>query len=141
MGSIYAAEVNVQINGEIINFEDTNARIINNRTMVPFRRIFNELGVTNENIDWNGDTKTIIARKDDIEIKLQIGNDIAEKKIGNQFTKITLDSVPVTDNGRTLVPLRFIAESLGKTVGWDSVNKTAIIIDYDYLLFIFLMLK
>ena len=131
---VCAAEVNVQINGEIVNFEDTNAQIINDRTMVPFRKIFNELGVTNDNIEWNGETKTIIAQKDDIEIKLQIGNNIAEKKVGIQSSKITLDSAPVIDNGRTLVPLRFIAESLGKIVGWDATNKTAIIIDYDYFM-------
>ena len=134
ISNVYAAEVNVQINGEIINFEDTNAQIINDRTMVPFRRIFNELGVTNENIEWNGENKTIIAKKNDIEIKLQIGNNIAEKKVGTNLSKITLDSSPVIDNGRTLVPLRFIAESLGKTVGWDAANKTAIIIDYDYFM-------
>ena len=35
-------------------------------------------------------------------------------------------------NDRTLVPLRFIAESLGKQVGWDASSYTAVIIDYDY---------
>ena len=35
-------------------------------------------------------------------------------------------------DSRTLVPLRFIAESLGKQVGWDKSSYTAIIIDYDY---------
>ena len=130
----YAADVNVQINGDIISFEDTNAQIINDRTMVPFRKIFNKLGVTDENINWDGETKTIIAKNKSIEIKLQIGNNIAEKKIDGISNKITLDSAPVIRNDRTLVPLRFIAESLGKTVGWDAANKTAIIIDYDYFM-------
>jgi len=134
VSTVYAAEVEVQINGAIINFNDTNAQIINNRTMVPFRKIFNELGISDENIIWDGDTKTIIAKKDETEIKLQIGNNVAEKKEGEKVNKISLDSAPVIRNDRTLVPLRFIAESLGKTVGWDATNKTAVIIDYDYFL-------
>lgn len=134
ISTAYGAEVNVQINGETVNFNDTTAQIINSRTMVPFRKIFNELGVTDENIEWNGETKTIKAKKDNIEIALQIGNNMAEKKVGSSSNKITLDSAPVISNDRTLVPLRFIAESLGKTVGWDANNKTAVIIDYDYFL-------
>lgn len=133
IGCVYATDVSVKINGRAITFEDTNAQIINNRTMVPFRKIFNELGVSNDDIDWNGDTKTIIAQKDQVEIKLQIGNAIAEKKLDNNTTKITLDSEPVIINGRTLVPLRFIAESLGKIVSWDSNSKTAIINDEGYV--------
>ena len=43
-----------------------------------------------------------------------------------------LDSMPTIVNDRTMVPLRFIAESLDKQVGWDNVNRTAIIIDYGY---------
>jgi len=35
----------------------------------------------------------------------------------------TLDSPPVIKNGRTLLPIRAIIESLGGTVGWDSSEK------------------
>ncbi|MBQ9314083.1 MAG: copper amine oxidase N-terminal domain-containing protein [Clostridia bacterium] len=134
MSSVYAAEVEVQVNGTIIDFDDTTAQIINNRTMVPFRKIFNELGVANEDITWNGESKTIIAKKKNIEIELQIGNNVASKKENGNSSDIILDSAPVIKNDRTLVPLRFIAESLGKTVGWDAANKTAVIIDFDYFL-------
>lgn len=137
VSSTYAANVNVQINGKNIDFTDNNgarveAQIINDRTMVPFRKIFNELGVNDENIKWYGETRTIVAQSEDTVIKLQIENKIAEKIVGDVTTKITLDQAPIISNSRTLVPLRFIAESLGKTVAWDSFNKTAIIIDYDY---------
>lgn len=39
---------------------------------------------------------------------------------------ITLDVAPYIDatSGRTLVPLRFISESLGYTVTWDGEDKT-----------------
>ena len=136
--SAYAADVNVQINGKIIDFTDSqgnkvNAQIINERTMVPFRKIFNELGVVDENITYTSSEEPITAKKDNVEIIIQIGSTTA-KKIENGVEKtITLDSAPVIIEGRTLVPLRFIAESLGNTVGWDSANATAVIIDYNYL--------
>lgn len=133
---VYAANVNVQLNGTNIDFTDANgekveAQIINSRTMVPMRKIFELL---NANVEWEASTRTVSATKGDISIKLQIDNEIAEITRNGKTEKTTLDSKPVIVNNRTLVPLRFISESLGKQVGWDSANSTAIIIDYDYFL-------
>ena len=139
MTSVYASDISVQINGEIIDFTDSNgakvdAQIINNRTMVPFRKIFNSLGVSDDNITWIGETRTVIAKKDNIEIELQIDNNIAKKTINGVTTNITLDSAPAIFESRTLVPARFIAESMNKLVGWDAANRTAVIIDFNYFL-------
>jgi len=123
----------VQINSEIIDFKDSNgqiveSQIINNRTMVPLRKIFEELGC---NLDWDNETKTITATKDEKTIILQIDSDKAELIENENKKEINLDSAPIIFENRTLVPLRFIAESLDKQVGWDKNNSTAIIIDYD----------
>ncbi|MBR6253558.1 MAG: copper amine oxidase N-terminal domain-containing protein, partial [Clostridia bacterium] len=137
MATSFAASVNVQINGEMIDFTDANgnkveAQTINSRTMVPLRKIFE---VLNCDIDWDGTTKTVTAKQKDKTIILQIDNKIAtiKDKTLNKEEEITLDSEPIIFENRTLVPLRFIGESLGKTVAWDAGNKTAIIIDYDEL--------
>ncbi len=131
---VFAANVSVQLNGEIINFTDENgasvdAQIVNSRTMVPMRKIFELLGAE---ITWYGDTSTVVAQKNDIEIKLQINNENAEVKKNGETKNIKLDSKPIIVENRTLVPLRFISESLGKDVYFDSKTTTAIIIDYDY---------
>ena len=131
---VFATNVSVQINGEIINFTDENgarvdAQIINNRTMVPMRKIFEMLGAT---VEWNGDTRTVTATEDDTQIVLQINNDIATISKGDVTNKVVLDSKPIIVENRTLVPFRFVSESLDKQVGWDSDNRTAIIIDYDF---------
>lgn len=131
---VLAADVDVQLNGEIIDFTDeagnkVNAQIINDRTMVPLRKIFEELGCE---IVWNGDTRTVVATKANKQVILQIDNKIASKYENGIEEKIKLDVAPMIVNDRTMVPLRFIAESLGKQVGWDSGAYTAIIIDYDY---------
>lgn len=126
--------VDVQINGEIVDFTDSEgnkveAQIINDRTMVPLRKIFEILGCE---INWDNDTRTVTATKLNKKIILQIDNKIARKIEDEVEEKISLDSAPVIVDGRTLVPLRFIAESLEKQVGWDKSTYTAIIIDYDY---------
>ena len=67
----YASDVQVQVNGDFLNFADSNGnvvnpQIINSRTMVPFRKIFNSLGVADEDITWVSETRTVIAKKDNI---------------------------------------------------------------------------
>ena len=126
--------IKVMQDGQYIDFTDANGnkvepQIINDRTMVPFRKIFNSLGVSDENITWIAETRTIVAKKDNIEIELQIENNVAEKTVSGETTTITLDAAPVIYESRTLVPVRFIAESMEKLVGWDKYNRTVIIID------------
>ncbi|MCQ2749703.1 MAG: copper amine oxidase N-terminal domain-containing protein [Clostridia bacterium] len=45
-----------------------------------------------------------------------------------------MDVAPIVTNGRTLVPVRYMAELLGKAVIWDGTNRKVIIIDTDYIL-------
>ena len=134
--SVVMAGVSVELNGEKINFTDENGltvnpQIINNRTMVPLRKIFETLGAQ---IEWYGETETVVATKGDTIVKLQINNPIAEVTKSGVIEKITLDSKPIIVENRTLVPLRFISESLEKQVAWDQNSQTAIIIDYEYFI-------
>ena len=121
--------IRVQNDGEYIDFVDVNPQIINDRTMVPFRKIFNSLGVTDENIKWTPETRTVNAKKDNVEIELQIDNNVAKKIVSGETTNITLDSAPVIRDGRTLVPVRFIAESMDRKVSWDAENRVVVIAD------------
>ena len=73
----FAGNVYVQLNGELIDFTDANgnrvdAQIVNSRTMVPLRKIFELLGAT---VDWDNETRTAFAVKGDTSIKLQIDNE------------------------------------------------------------------
>ena len=91
--SVVMAGVSVELNGEKINFTDENGftvnpQIINSRTMVPLRKIFETLGAK---IEWYGDTETVIAKKGDTTVKLQINNPIAEVTKDGITSKITLE--------------------------------------------------
>ncbi len=130
-----AANPKVQLNGTYIDFTDENgnkveAQLVNNRTMVPLRKIFQLLGCE---IEWDQETKTVTAHSTNKTIKLTIGEEKAYIIENNNSKEITLDSAPVIIENRTLVPLRFISESLGRDVGWDQKNQTAVIIDYNGL--------
>lgn len=131
---VLAADVKVQINGEMIDFKDSagntvNAQIVNSRTLVPMRKIFEVLGAS---VEWDGEQRKVTGTKGDTVIELQINNNIAKKTVSGETKTIQLDTAPMIIDNRTMVPLRFIAESLDKQVGWDNDNRTAVIIDYSY---------
>lgn len=138
LSCVYASDtINVQLNGEYIDFTDENGEIvnpemINNRTMVPMRKIFEVVGAE---IEWNGEEKIVVATTEAKVIQLQIDNNEAilkDKNTGEEKT-IELDAAPVILNNRTMVPVRFIAESLDRHVGWDKDNRCVIIIDYSFI--------
>jgi len=112
--------LSVLLNGKKIIF-DQHPILENNRTLVPIRAIFEAMGAK---VDWNEDTQTITVTKADISIIVQVSNSIAYKN-GN---KIVLDVPAKIINDRTLVPDRFIAESLGAKVSWDAKENMVLII-------------
>jgi hypothetical protein len=88
--------------------------------MVPMRAIFEALGA---NVNWEQKAQTVTSQKDGVEIKLTIGQHTAYKN----GEALSLDSVPVIVSNRTLVPIRFVAESFGADVEWDGYNRTVTI--------------
>lgn len=114
--------VSVYINGQKIEF-DVQPQIINGRTMVPLRKIFEELGAT---VGWFEDNQEIWANRGEINIRMNIGYPVMYKNIKDIF----LDVAPQIVNGRTLVPVRAIAESFDADVRWDgNINSVFIIVD------------
>ena len=123
--------ISVLLNGQYIDFTDENGfavnpEIINGRTMVTMRKIFETFDM---DVEWIGETRTAIARSAGKEITLQIDNEKAILNDGEISGEVTLDAAPLIIEGRTLVPVRFIAESLDLVVDWDSEKRTVIILD------------
>ncbi len=116
-------DISITVDGEELE-TDTPAQIIEGRTMVPLRAIFEALGA---NVEWDGSSKSIKAQKGDVSIDMQIDNKIF--KVSNEEKE--LDVPPLIIDGRTMVPARAVAESLDCEVEWDSVNKNVIITKSD----------
>lgn len=112
--------IRVKIDGELLDFKDTDPVIENSRVLVPMREIFESLGTT---VGWDPASQTASGIKGGTEVSLKIG----DKKGSINGQAVELDSPALLRNGRTLVPARFIAESFHAEVGWDEASRTVII--------------
>jgi len=106
----------VRLDQKYLDF-DVPPTIIDGRTLVPLRKIFEELGAE---IIWDGNTKTVTATKGASSIKVKIN----DKNAFVNDKQLKLDVPAKIINGRTLVPVRFISESLGCNVTWDQETHT-----------------
>lgn len=114
-----ADSVSVTINGTALEC-DTPAQIVEGRTMVPLRAIFEALGAE---IDWNANEKTVTAQKDGTVIRMTIGAPSFDKN----GESVALDTPAMVIDSRTMVPARAVSESMGCDVKWDALTKTVII--------------
>lgn len=111
--------IKLQIGSRIVNVDneavvyDAAPVIRNDRTLVPIRIITEALG---GKVDWNGATKEVTLSINDKEIKMTIGKTLEKYGVA-----------PVIIDGRTFVPVRFVADELGAEVAWDEATKTVTI--------------
>lgn len=111
--------IKLQIGSRIVNVDneaviyDAAPVIRNDRTLVPIRIITEALG---GKVDWNGTTKEVTLSINDKEIKMTIGKTLEKYGVA-----------PVIIDGRTFVPVRFVADELGAEVAWDEATKTVTI--------------
>lgn len=110
------------VNGTQKNIDDngTTPIISDNRTLLPVRAIVEAMG---GNVEWNGDNQTVTLTKNNDTIQLTIGSGTA--LLNNEVH--TLDAVPVVINDRTMLPIRFIAESFLYDVDWNENEQKVII--------------
>ncbi|MBO7318976.1 MAG: NPCBM/NEW2 domain-containing protein [Clostridia bacterium] len=114
-----ANDITVMLDNNKISF-DVKPQIIDNRTMVPIRAIFEELGAT---VSWNESTRTATAVIDDYVVKCTVGSKILTVNGVNH----QMDTSPVIISNRTLMPARFAAEAFGAEVKWNASTRTAYI--------------
>ncbi len=103
---------------------DTKPIIVDGRTLLPVRAVIENLG---GNVNWNNDTKEVNITYNENEIVLTINS--TQALLNGKVQ--TLDTAPVIINSRTMLPIRFIAESLGFNIEWNENNKTIIITKND----------
>ncbi len=113
-------EIAVRVDGNKVYFDQLPA-IVNDRTLVPLRAIFEALGAT---VSWDGATRTVTGVKGDIKVNLTIDSD----QLYVNGTPKTIDVPAMIINDRTMVPARAISEALGCFVDWDAAIRTVKII-------------
>lgn len=95
--------------------------IKNDRTYLPLRFVANASGVADANIMWNADEQSVILIKGDRVVKLTIGSTTMLVN-GVPFS---MDVAPeIIEPGRTMLPIRWVAQTLGCSVEWDEATQT-----------------
>jgi hypothetical protein len=117
---LQVGNTNAIVNDKTVKL-DAAPKIVNGRTLVPIRFVAESFGAT---VTWDPIFKLVIITLDKNQIFLQIGTTFASVN----GKKVTLDAAPMISGGYTLVPIRFISESLGADVQWESNTQTITII-------------
>ena len=145
--------ITVIVNGEAVVFADQQPIIVNGRTLIPVRGVFEALGVDSVNwieaeqkvfIQWNKAEGVPGGVSENIQdfysrfITLQINNPEIKYQKSLRVTTTTgdygtipeapqiliSDPPPQIINGRTMIPLRIALEAFGCDVDWNGDTQT-----------------
>ena len=112
-------DVKLVINNQPVS-ADVMPFIENGRTLVPARAVFEALGGT---VKWDQSNYIVTIEYDSTTVILKINDTVATVNGNNK----TLDVPATIKNGRTIIPVRFVAEELGFLVGWNNSTRTVTI--------------
>ena len=120
-----SSEPRIYVDGNKFSFSSHPAIIENGVTLVPAREFSEKLGAK---VTYDGKTKKIVIDKSDTKITLTIDSNYAYVN----KTKVKLDYPVVVRKGHTLLPLRFVSESLGGKVGYDASTNSVHVDSYEF---------
>lgn len=113
------------VNDKILTM-DVAPLLRDGRTFLPIRYVADALDAT---IDWSALEQKITIQLDTIKVELWIGQNKARINEKEVLIDVNNPNIkPFIENGRTFLPLRFVGESLGCSVNWDSKQQVATLI-------------
>ena len=112
--------ISVTINGTAVNFTDQQPTIIDGRTLVPIRGVFEALGFE---VSWNQQARqaTLSRAGDTIIITIDSATFTANG------VSHTLDVPAQLIDGSTMLPVRAVLEAVGYSLDWNGYTQTVII--------------
>lgn len=114
-----AEAVQLMMDGKVIA-PDVLPLVKNGRTLVPVRVIAEGLGAE---VAWEQATRTATIKRDGQAVILRLN----DKKAYINGKAVTMETPPVMQQQRMLLPLRFVGEALGATVGWDESARMVVV--------------
>lgn len=111
-------EIMVFVGHKPIDF-DVQPYIVRGRVMVPIRAIAESLGAQ---VHWTAN-KTVNITKEGTTIQFIMGSSTARVNGEDK----PMDAQPVIKQGRTMIPMRYVAEFFQAQVHWDSQSRTVYI--------------
>ena len=118
---IYVGKTSGTIDGKSTALDQAPV-IVNGRTLVPIRFISEAFGAS---VDWNNSTREATIKLLNNTIVLKV--DSATATVNGYNVYLDAPATIIKQTGRTVVPIRFISDSLGADVAWNSTNKSVTI--------------
>ncbi|MGI6065285.1 MAG: stalk domain-containing protein [Bacillota bacterium] len=113
------SEIRIQVDGEMLS-SDVDPIIEQGRTLVPLRVVMENLGAK---VTYQHESKTVIVQRFTREVTLKINS----RQAWINDETVTLDVPATIVANRTVIPLRFVGQSLGAIVNWEDRTKTVVI--------------
>lgn len=111
----------VRVNGAVVEYPDAEPYVDENgRTMIPVRFVTEELGA---DVKWDGKTRTASISKNGIKVDITIGSPDLKVTQNGKTETVKMDTAAVLKDGRTYVPIRYVAEALGAYVDYCDTYK------------------
>ena len=114
---VHADQIRVTIDGAEVVFTGQPPVIVEGRTLVPVRGVFEQLGFE---VGWNGEAQQATLSSNNHSIVLTIGNEIFTTDNVNH----TLDVPAQIIGGSTMLPIRAVLESVGYELNWFGETQT-----------------
>ncbi len=118
--SVMSQSINVTIDGNPVRFVGTQPMAVQGRVMVPLRGVLEKMGAF---VGWDAATRTVFAQKSSVDVQLPIGS----RNATVNGRSVALDVPAQIIGGSTMVPLRFVGETLGADVAWNNATRTVTI--------------
>ena len=125
-GALAAVPVEVWLDGTPLTFTDAVPEVVEGRTFLPYRAVFTALGAE---VSFEEDTRTAVAVRGEVTVRVPLGGTQVTVTEDGADRLLEMDVASYVKDGRTYVPVRFMAQALGCLVGWDDANRTVILID------------
>lgn len=111
------ARASVTLDGNRIDTENL-AKVVGGRTMIPVRCLAEQMGAE---VSYDSTLKAARIVRAGVEIIMPVGSKTCTVN-GKPFQ---MDAAPYIENGRTMIPARYVSELFGQSIQWVSETRTA----------------
>lgn len=112
-------DLDTYVAGRKVSF-DVRPQVKEGRTLMPIRALVEALGAT---VSWDPATRTVTIVRGAKEVKISIGSRVAT--VGG--AEVSMDVAAEIQDGRTLIPVRFVSEGLGLNVTWLADSRSIVV--------------
>lgn len=107
----------------VVNNNDLDSKDILNKNNQVFFSLTSLKSLGGLTFAWNNTSKQVTVKGNDTNLQLIMNKKVAKKN----GTSVSLSTAPFIHNGKTMIPLRFVAEALDGSVTWNQKTQTAFV--------------